>query len=195
MVVRDWMVTPVGPLEPKIAAIGDSITAGLIDRPEAESYVHLAARALGQELTLNTGSGGATTALDLLRFPIEIAPFKPKIVWIEGGTNDLTWMSAEQIFANIRAQIALITWGARPLLSTVPPRSNWTPEQKSQCRALNAMTRGSGFPYVDRHRLLVCPDKPDVLDPMIDVGDGCHISARGSLLVAEEALRVISTIR
>ena len=41
--------------------IGDSITAGIDGEPEAESYAALVSRSFGQELVLNTGSGGSTT--------------------------------------------------------------------------------------------------------------------------------------
>ena len=90
LIIFDWKVTPVGPAENcRLGAIGDSITAGVDMEPEAESYVHLATQALGQDLVLNTGSGGADTALNLGRFPYEISPFRPALAWIESGGADV----------------------------------------------------------------------------------------------------------
>ncbi|NJD04343.1 MAG: SGNH/GDSL hydrolase family protein [Ruminiclostridium sp.] len=193
--VRDWVVTPVGPCNPIIGAIGDSITGGLEGKPEEEDYVCMVSRALGQLYVLNTGSGGSTTDLDASRFLLEIAPFKPKIIWIEGGTVDIRVTStAEDIFKNKLKAISFIDWGGIPLLSTIPPRNDLTVPQKEKLNAVNMLIRGSGYHYVDRNVLLRDPADNDVLDPKYDEGDGIHINYTGNKLIADEAIHIVKSI-
>lgn len=191
LAVFDWSVTPVGPGSGEICrlgAIGDSITAGNDGEPEAESYVHLATRALGQDLVLNTGSGGSTTALDFGRFAWEIAPFRPAIAWIEGGTNDIgTGVSADAAFANLQAQAALVTWGGTAVFSTVPPRILPTPALYAELARLNTLIRASGRPFVDRHALVCDPADPRHLRPEFCQPDGIHLTRAGHARLAEAA--------
>lgn len=196
LAVFDWSVTPVGPTENcRLGAIGDSITAGNDGEPEAESYVHLATRALSQELVLNTGSGGSTTALDHGRFPFEIAPFRPAIAWIEGGTNDIgTGVSADAAFANMQAQAALVTWGGTAVFSTLPPRILPTPALHAELARLNQLIRASGRPFVDRHALVGDPADPRHLRPEFCQPDGIHITRAGHARIAEAAVQLFQTL-
>jgi len=191
-IITDWIVTPVGPYRLTIGAIGDSITAGLTDSPECESYVHIVTRSLGQKHTLNSGSGGAGTLLDVMRFPLEITPFQPRIVWIEGGTNDIIGgASSEAIFKNIVHQIQLITWGGTPLLSTIPPSMNFNSFQEKQRNTVNQLIRTSGYAFVDRDAVLRNISNPHELNRDYDQGDGTYVNRVGHKILAEEALRVI----
>jgi lysophospholipase L1-like esterase len=183
--VRNWRVTPVGPLRPAVGAIGDSITAGLRGAPNRECYVALVAHALGDEYTLNAGSGGATTEMDVRRFPYEIAPFEARTLWIEGGTNDLArGRSPDRVLESMLAEAALARWGARVVLSTVPPRNGRHAEERAR---LNRLIRAAGFPTVDRERILADPGAPDRLRERFDSGDGLHPNAAGCAALAEEA--------
>jgi len=192
LAVFDWSVTPVGPAENcRIAAIGDSITAGIDREPEAESYVYLAASALGQKRMLNTGTGGARTALNLARFAYEIAPFRPEIVWIESGGGDMTdGLCADVVFANMRRQAELVTWGGRAVYSTVAPLVLSTPERYAERDRLNRMIRESGLPYVDRDAVLRDPADPRHIRPQFSHGDRIHPNRAGHARLAEEAIRV-----
>lgn len=193
--LRDWLVTAVGLRDATLGVIGDSITAGLQHGPEADSYVHQATRALGQPFTLNTGSGGATTAVDRARFAFEIAPFRPRWVWIEGGTNDLTGgLRATDIFANHQAMAAAIDWDGRALFSTVPPRNTDRADSNRERRALNALIRASGLPFVDRSAVVADPSNPDRLRAEFDSGDGTHLNPAGNAAVASEAVRLLRTL-
>lgn len=196
LAIFDWSVAPVGPAENcRLGAIGDSITAGNDGEPETESYVHLATQALGQELVLNTGSGGSTTTLDLGRFPFEIAPFRPAIAWIEGGTNDIgTGVSAETAFANMQAQAALVTWGGTAVFSTVPPRTLPTPALHAELTRLNRLIRESGRPFVDRHALVCDPADPRHLRPEYCQPDGIHITRAGHARIAAAAAALFQTL-
>ncbi|MDB6127129.1 MAG: hypothetical protein JWM35_1025 [Verrucomicrobia bacterium] len=196
LAIFDWMVTPVGPASDcRLAAIGDSITAGIDLEPEAESYVHLATQALGQELVLNTGSGGASTTLDVGRFPYEIAPFEPEIVWIEGGTNDIgTGVSADTAFQNMMHQAELVTWRGRPVLSTVPPRVLPTVALHAELAKLNRLIRESGRPFVDRHALVCDPNDDRRIRPEFCHTDDIHITRPGHVVIAAAAVQVFKTL-
>ncbi len=194
--IFDWRVTPVGPATNcRLGVIGDSITAGIDGEPEAESYVHLATQSLGQEFVLNTGSGGSSTTLDLGRFPYEIAPFRPAIVWIEGGTNDIgTGVKAATAFQNMQRQAALITWGGRAVFSTVPPRVLPTPAHYAELTELNRLIRTSGRPIVDRYALVVDPADPRHIRADFCHTDGIHITRSGQALIAQEAARLFKSL-
>jgi lysophospholipase L1-like esterase len=197
LTIFDWTVTPVGPADYcRLAAIGDSITAGIDLGPEAESYVAIATRALGQELVLNTGSGGSNTALDLDRFPCEVAPFRPEIVWIEGGTNDIgTGHSADEAFANLQREAALVTWGGMVVFSTVPPRPLATAAQYDELLRLNRLIRESGRPFVDRYALVVDPANPRQIRAEYRFTDGIHITAPGCAAIGAAAAKLFQELR
>ncbi|HRE80055.1 MAG TPA: GDSL-type esterase/lipase family protein [Opitutaceae bacterium] len=190
LLIRDWEVHPVGPADQcYLGVIGDSITAGSDLEPEAESYAHLVTRGLGQPYVLNVGSGGSTTRLDAARFPYEIAPFQPKIVWLEGGTNDLAGeVSADTIFANLLHQRDLVTWGGRVALSTVPPRILPTSRMQEELEILNRRIRESGLPYVDRNRVVGDTLDPTQIRSEFRHADGIHITRPGHAAIAEAAL-------
>ncbi|MBE7539921.1 MAG: hypothetical protein HS122_16110 [Opitutaceae bacterium] len=193
LAVFDWSVSPVGPSGPcLLAAIGDSITAGLDRDPEAESYVYLVTRALGQTRVLNVGSGGSTTTLDAARFPYEVAPFKPSLVWIEGGTNDIAaGLSAERIFSNLEREAALIDWGGQAVFSTVPPRTLPNEAQYVELERLNELIRSSGRPFVDRHRIVCDPSNPRQIAPAYRMPDGIHLTPAAAVLIADSATRIM----
>ena len=196
LAVFDWSVTAVAPAKNRrLAAIGDSITAGSDREPEADSYVAVATRALGQALVFNTGSGGSTTALDLGRFPYEIAPFRPEIVWIEGGTNDIgAGISADVVFQNMQRQAELVTWGGTAVFSTVPPRGLPTAAHYDELARLNRLIRESGRPVVDRHALVSDPEDPRQIRAEYRHADGIHITRPGHLRIGEEAARLFRTL-
>jgi len=197
LTIFDWTVTPIGPTDNcRLAAIGDSVTAGIDLGPEAESYVAIATRALGQELVLNTGSGGSTTALDLGRFPYEVAPFRPEIVWIEGGTNDIgTGLSADEVFANLQREAALVTWGGQVVFSTVPPRPLATAAQYDELLRLNRLIRESGRPVVDRYALVCDPANPHQIRAEFRFTDGIHITPPGCAVIDAAATKLFQELR
>ncbi len=195
--VFDWQVTPVGPPPPcRLGIIGDSISAGNDVEPERESYAHLVTHALGQELVLNTGSGGSTTALDLARLPHELAPFRPALAWIEGGTNDLgAGRTPAEIFQNLTNSAALVdAWGGRPVFSTVPPRPLSDAAAHARLVELNRLIRAAGRPFVDRHTLVSDPANSLRLHPEFAKPDGIHLNAAGHALVARDAVRLFRSL-
>jgi len=193
--VKNWIVSPVGPYKPILGVIGDSITAGATEKPECESYVHIITRALGQQLTLNVGSGGANSFMNLKRFPIEIAPFKPYITWIEPSINDiLMGASFENIYRCIIGQINLITWQGMVLLSTVQPCNILNENQIYQRNKLNELIRNSGMPFVDKDIILRDTLKKDELNNIYNNGDGIHINIEAHRFVAIETIKILKLI-
>jgi lysophospholipase L1-like esterase len=188
---RDWLVTAIGPTSPLLGAIGDSITAGLQFGPEVDDYVHRVTRALGQEFVLNTGSGGATTGIDRARFRYEITPFRPRLVWIESGSNDIAkGLHAAQIYENLAAMAAQINWGGRAVFSTVLPRKDFGPAAWAERGRLNELIRASGFPFVERAKPCETPGNKERMRPDYDSGDGTHPNARGAAAIADAAVAV-----
>jgi hypothetical protein len=196
LTVFDWSVVPVGPATKCVlGAIGDSITAGTDMEPEVESYVHIATQALGQELVLNTGSGGASIALNVDRFPYEIAPFRPKFAWIESGGADIAnGGNAETAFENMMRQARLVTWGGRAVLSTVSPLVLVTPERYLERTRLNRMIRESGLPYVDRDALVRDPADPQHLRPDFSHPDRIHLTRSAHACVGAAAAEFFNSL-
>lgn len=191
--VLRWEVHPVGPLQPRLGVIGDSFTGGLADSSVADDYVWQVTRRLGQAFELNLGSGGATTGDDRRRLSVELAPFRPRAVWIESGTNDITQgFTPSQIIGNLWGEISQVTWTSDILLSTIPPRNRYPEKADSARNAVNAWIRGSGFRFIDRDALVRSPWDANLLAPEVDNGDGTHINAEGHRLVADRALVALS---
>lgn len=194
-VVFDWFVSPVGPFRCPLGVIGDSLTAGPGGEPEAESYAAIVAAGLGQKHILNVGGGGSTTAADAVRFAYEIAPFRPKIVWIEGGTNDIArGTPAGIIFENMKRQAGMIDWGGQAVLSTVPPRLLQEERHYAELFRLNELIRADGLPYVDRYAAVVGGGDLRKIAAEYAHPDGVHINRAGNQRIAEHAAAVIGRL-
>jgi len=188
---RDWLVTGLGPRSPLLGVIGDSVTGGLQFGPEADDYVHQVTRALGQEYILNTGSGGAATGQDRARFAYEIAPFRPRLVWMESGSNDIFGrVKAAKIYENLLAMVAQIDWPGKPVFSTVLPRRDFVPAMQEERRKLNALIRNGPVPFVERATICEAAGNKELMRPDFDSGDGAHPNAKGAAAIAEAAIRV-----
>lgn len=112
------------------AVIGDSIDAGGDDSTGPNPYWSgsiWSRLALFTDqrfhLSRNVGVGGNTTAQMLARFQTHVAAFKPGVVVIGGGRNDISGgVNPETTKANIQALVdAAMTAGIVPVLHTVPP--------------------------------------------------------------------------
>lgn len=88
-----------------IVALGDSLTEG-VAVGEKENYPWLLSQAFGEPV-INAGVAGDTTEGGLRRLEADVLAYKPRLVFIELGGNDLKQgVPAQQAFGNLRAIIA-----------------------------------------------------------------------------------------
>lgn len=107
----------------KVAALGDSIThgGGAVSTPPSstlynwETYVGYP--------VLNIGFSGNLTRDMLNRFDQDVLPFKPKVLIIMGGVNDIrTGISADTVIGNLNAiRLKCIDNNIVPVFLTVTP--------------------------------------------------------------------------
>lgn len=107
----------------KIAALGDSIThgGGAVSTPPSstlydwETYVGYP--------VLNIGFSGNLTSDMLNRFNQDVLPFKPKVLFIMGGVNDIrTGIGADTVIGNLNAiKLKCLDNNIVPVFLTVTP--------------------------------------------------------------------------
>jgi lysophospholipase L1-like esterase len=165
-------------------ALGDSLTYGTGD-PGPSWPSRLDAEDANLRLVNNAGVPGDTTAQMLARLNSDVFAYKPEVLFILGGTNDLGHkISISTTIANLRAIIvAANARGIRIDLMTVPPDSS--PSMAPDIDALNAAIVHLGNAYqlvvIDIHTPL--SQSTGVYWPKYTV-DGLHFSAAGAQLVA-----------
>jgi lysophospholipase L1-like esterase len=109
---------------PRVTAIGDSITAGSGELPYPRR-LEAALRARNPEARVsNRGQGGQQTSGGIGTLSHALAVDAPGFVTILEGTNDITaGASAEHIAENLRQMVHLaLGGGAVPVLGTLPPQ-------------------------------------------------------------------------
>lgn len=144
--------------------IGDSI----FDRWDNEGIGHPSF--FTEHGIINSGISGQTTDQMLERFDGSVLYYRPKIVVLEGGTNDLTrvqtWKSSESTIANItemarRAKAA----GARVFISSILPcNASFTGDVSPQelvmatNKAYRELAEAQGYGYIDFYTPLANED-------------------------------------
>ncbi len=107
----------------QVAALGDSITHGggaICTPPDFRLYDW---ESYSDVPILNIGYSGDTTSAMLRRFSHDVLTYKPRLLIIMGGINDLrVGVKAEQVISNLR-QIRYLCWenGITPIFITVLP--------------------------------------------------------------------------
>ncbi len=163
-------------------ALGDSLTAWPTDGPWP---TRLDAEDANLRLVHNAGVPGDTTAEMLARLNGDVFAYKPQVLFIMGGTNDLGRnISQATTIANLRAIIvAAEKKGIRIDLMTVPP-DNYT-DMVAKIDSLNAAIVHLGNIYklvvIDIHTPL--STSKGVYVPKY-TSDGLHFSALGAQVVA-----------
>lgn len=187
-------------LGPRFAYLGDSITQGSTDLWLDRIPSLITAKSNGRtQMVRNAGVGGDTTSQMLARFDTDITPYRPDVVVLRGGTNDLTGLSqpfnptqvtarfdlfksnVTQIVARIRAI------GAIPVLMSVTPSSGSQDVQRQQfIFRQNAWLRTFSVQqrifFVDDYIALSSADSGQYKAQYTD--DGVHPSVTGSSVAA-----------
>jgi len=163
-------------------ALGDSLTAWPSD---ASWPTRLDAEDANLRLVNNAGVPGDTTADMLARLNSDVFAYKPEVLFIMGGTNDLGHnFSQATTIANLRAIIiAANAKGIRIDLMTIPPDA-YT-DMAAKIDSLNAAIVHLGNAYklvvIDIHTPL--STSTGVYVPKYTI-DGLHFSPLGAQVVA-----------
>jgi lysophospholipase L1-like esterase len=141
----------------------------------------------------NAGMGGDTTAGMVARLSADVLAYRPDVVTVLGGTNDVGGRVLQgTTTANLRAIIeALEAANVKVVLLTIPPRTD--PAFAQPIRSLNAAIRdlagSKGVTLADIYPPLTQDDgtyRPEM------TADGVHPSATGNAAIASvvaDALR------
>jgi len=163
-------------------SMGDSLTAWPSDNPWPDRLDKVDANL---RMLHNAGVPGDTTADMRARFDRDVLAYKPQVVFILGGTNDLGHsVSQATTIANLKAMLlAAKAKGIRVFLMTIPPDSYTG--MAGQINSLNAaivrLGNANSVVVVDIHAPLSTSDGVYVRK---FTSDGLHFSALGAATVA-----------
>jgi lysophospholipase L1-like esterase len=205
----------------KIAAFGDSLTAGVALKEGEKNWTDMISEALGVEVK-NCGVGGNTTAAGLLRMDADVIACKPDVVLICFGMNDhvikdslgQTKTSEHQFMLNLREMVGRVTKiGARAVLITPNaviedyyfgrhPREWYggvggaNAQLERFCDIIRRLAREDGIPLVDVFELSKGRDLSTLLRTPEHGGlaDGVHPYGEGIKLYAEAITAVLQKI-
>ena len=183
--------TPTKPPAPKtpapvkvytFVAMGDSLTAW----PSESSWPdRLDKGDANLRILNNAGVPGDTTADMRSRFDRDVLAYKPNVVFILGGTNDLGHkISQATTIANLKAMlVAAKSKGIRVFLMTIPPDSftSMAPAIDSLNAAIVRLGNANSVVVIDIHSPLSTSTGVYVRS---FTSDGLHFSVLGSATVA-----------
>ncbi len=163
-------------------AMGDSLTAWPSDSPWPDRLDKVDANL---RMLNNAGVPGDTTGDMRGRFDRDVLAYKPNVVFILGGTNDLGHnISQATTIANLRAMVvAAKAKGIRVFLMTIPPDSytGMASEINSLNAAIVRLANSYSVVVVDIHAPLSTSTGVYVRKY---TSDGLHFSALGAATVA-----------
>jgi lysophospholipase L1-like esterase len=164
------------------AALGDSLTAWPAYSPWPS---RLDAQDTVLRLVKNAGVPGNTTSQMRARLAKDVYPYKPAVLFVLGGTNDLGYgVSESAIIANLRAIIVdAKAHKLTVILINVPPDSypNMVPKIKSLNAAILHLGNSQRVNVIDIYSVLA--NKDGVFQSKY-TSDGLHFSDLGCQTVA-----------
>jgi lysophospholipase L1-like esterase len=173
---------PAPPAVRTFVALGDSLTAW----PSTPWPNRLDAADSKLKMVNNAGIPGNTTAQMRARLNRDVYPYKPDVLFVLGGTNDLgLGISGSATIANLRAIIVdAKAHKITVILLVVPPDgySSMAPKINSLNTAIVNLARSQRITYVDIHAPLA--NANGVYYSKYTVGDGLHLSDLGAQVVA-----------
>jgi acyl-CoA thioesterase-1 len=174
--------TPKPVVVHNFVALGDSLTAWPAGNPWPR---RLDAIDPALKLVKNTGVPGNTTAQMRARFAADVLPYKPSVLFILGGTNDLgLGISYSAIISNLRAiVVAAKAQKIQPILLLVPPDSykSMAPKIDALNAAIINLANSQRVVYVDIHAPL--STSTGIFYSKYTV-DGLHFTDLGAQVVA-----------
>lgn len=171
-------VTGSAPRQSTIINIGDSIGAGSATAVNGNwqfgnTYIDLGIRMSGPQYRQirNSGIGGQASTTILGRFAADVLAYRPDVVVIHAGTNDLIHGVADSVYTtllrNLESMIRMaLAAGILPVLCTLPPKgdastssntSTATDEIRKSQPLYYALANHYGIPLFDAFRYLCNP--------------------------------------
>jgi lysophospholipase L1-like esterase len=164
----------------KFVALGDSLTAWPTGGPWPS---RLDAEDSTLVLAHNSGVAGDTTAQMLARFSKDVTHYKPQVLFILGGTNDLGHgVSQATIIANLRSIILMArAQKIHVFMMTVPPQTKPSAAITSLNQAIIHLANSYQIVVIDIHAVLATTS--GVYQSKY-TSDGLHFSDLGAQTVA-----------
>ena len=182
---------------------GDTLKVVLFGNSITDSWPSMRPDFFKDNGLIGRGISGQSTYQFLSRFREDVVNLHPRIVVINGATNDVAEnshpYSEEKTIGNIRSmvEIARANGIGVILTSTLPAAGfKWNtsitdaPEKiQSLNSRIKAMAEEFGIPYVDYHPVLLAPDGRSLKSDLSP--DGVHPNAEGYKLMEETLLPAI----
>jgi lysophospholipase L1-like esterase len=182
---------------PRVVFLGDSIT----DDWRLNEYF------TGRDF-INRGIGGQTTLQMVARFRQDVASLNPKLVVVQGGTNDIAaGISPNQIEDNLTTIGDLAkAHGIKPVFASILPVSDYhkdadpryemTPNRPpAAIQAINSWIKSycqsQGFGYMDYYSVMI--DSAGRMQSDLS-DDGLHPNAKGYRVMSPVALEAIGRV-
>jgi lysophospholipase L1-like esterase len=176
-------------------ALGDSLTAWAFAPASCRASVSLAWPSVlaqlepGLTLLHNSGVPGDTTAEMVARFKSDVLAYRPDVLFVMGGANDVgSHWSASYTVANLRTIVrAAKSRGIEVVLLTIPPNNEIGPSGLRALRATNKllsqMGAEEGVLVVDVYSSLV--SSSGGLARQYAAIDGLHLTIRAEEKIAQ----------
>lgn len=190
----------------RVIAIGDSVTQNDSSQggsglwTEGNGYFETSLRMLGQFLpgglifVRNAGIGGNTTSEMLARVDTDVIAYKPDLVFVMAGTNDILPGATDADYAAFfstleKLVVRLLLSGADVVLSTCPTKDAAPAEVAKAIPWYYLLANHYGIPLVDAHRVTADPVTGQYLSGYSD--DGTHPNQTGIAAIAEQVVATV----